>query len=231
MFDSLHQFYTSAAWRSLRMQLLHERTLKNGTLLSDYSGKPIIRTYDIVLHHKIPLTLENVNDFNISLNAENIMIVTQKEHNEIHARFGYTTQRKVYYVYGPPCSGKTTFVKNIKGNSDLIVDIDNIWQCVTGGKRYDKPDALKSIVFSLMGNLREMVQRRVGKWERAYIIDGGALSSDRKRWINFFGAEPIYIDTDKNTCLLRLKADAERTEAQKAEWKNYIEKWFEDYTE
>ena len=135
MFTSLPHFYNSDIWRTFRLQLIHERTNENGDLLSEYSGKPIVKAYDIVLHHKTPLTMANVNDFNISLNADNIMIVTQKEHNEIHARFGYVAQRKVYYVYGAPCSGKTTFVNSVKGNSDLIVDMDNIWQCITGGDR------------------------------------------------------------------------------------------------
>ena len=232
MFNTLTQFYNSQEWRNLRMQIIEDRTNKiNGVLYCEYSGKPLVKNYDIVAHHKIPLTMENVNDYNISLNPDNIMIVSQNAHNEIHARFGYTSERKVYLVYGPPLSGKTTFVQNIKGNSDLVVDIDNIWQCVTSGNRYDKPNALKANVFAVRDCLLDMIKTRAGKWERAFVISGGARNSDRMRQIEQLGAEPIFIDTDKQTCYMRLASDDMRTETQKAQWRKYIDQWFEDYTE
>lgn len=232
MFISLAQFYNSDIWRTFRLQLIDERTNKaDGILYSEYSGKPLIKQYDIVAHHKKPLTMANVNDFEISLNPENIMLLSQAEHNEIHARFGYSAERKVYYVYGAPCSGKTSFVNSIKGNSDIVVDMDNIWQCITGGERYFKPNALKQNAFAVRDCLTDMIKTRAGRWERAYYIDGGALKSDRTRKIELLGAEPIYIDTDKQTCLMRLASDENRTQAQKDEWQKYIEQWFEVFTE
>ena len=232
MFTSLPQFYNSDIWRTFRLQLIDERTNHdNGILYCEHSGKPLIKAYDIVAHHKIPLTMANVNDFNISLNPENIMLVSQKAHNEIHSRFGYTAQRKVYYVYGAPCSGKTTFVNSIKGNSDLVVDMDNIWQCITGGERYEKPNALKQNAFAVRDCLTDIVKTRAGKWEKAFYIEGGARKADRERKIALLGAESIYINTDKETCLNRLASDGTRTETQKTEWIKYINTWFEDYTE
>lgn len=231
MFNSLAQFYNSSEWRNLRMQIIEERTNKsNGILYCEYSGKPLLKNYDIVAHHKEPLTMDNVNDYNISLNPDNIMIVSQDAHNEIHSRFGYGSERKVYLVYGAPLSGKTTFVQKVKGNSDLVVDVDNIWQCVTGGKRYEKPNALRANVFAVRDCLLDMVRTRAGKWERAFVIYGGARESDRMRLSDALGAEVIYIDTDKETCLIRLASDDTRTETQKAEWKQYILQWFDDYT-
>ena len=232
MFNSLPQFYNSSEWRGVRAQIIEDRTNKaDGVLYCEYSGKPLVKAYDIVAHHKVPLTMENVNDYNISLNPDNIMIVSQNAHNEIHSRFGYTSERKVYLVYGAPLSGKTTFVKNVKGNSDLVVDIDNIWQALTGGKRYVKPNALKANVFAVRDCLLDMIRTRAGKWERAFIIEGGARESDRRRTMDFLGAEGIYINTDKETCLQRLASDDTRTQEQKEEWRQYILRWFEDYTE
>lgn len=231
-FTTLAQFYNSSEWRKFRQLLIAERTNKeDGILYDEYSGKPLLKSYDIVLHHIKPLTMQNVNDFSISLNPENIMIVSQKSHNEIHARFGYCTERKVYYVYGAPCSGKTTFVNNIKGNSDIVIDIDNIWQCVTGGARYNKPNALKTNVFAIRDLMLDMVKTRAGKWERAFIIEGGAFKGERERKIELLGAEPIFIDTNKQTCLKRLASDKERTQEQKKEWQTFIERWFNDYME
>jgi len=230
MFDSLSQFYNSEIWRTFRLQLIEERTNKDdGILYCEHSGKPLIKSYDIVAHHKKPLTLANVNDYNISLNPENIMLVSQTAHNEIHGRFGYVAQRKVYYVYGAPCSGKTTFVNSIKGNSDIIYDADNLWECITG-VRYEKPKALNDNFFKLRDALTDMIKVRAGRWDKAFYIEGGARKSDRERMIKLLGAEPIYIDTDKQTCLERLASDDKRTEAQKQQWNKYIEQWFEDYT-
>ena len=231
MYQNLTGFYNSAEWKRCREQIIAARTKADGFIYDEFSGQPLLKNYDIVAHHKIPLTLQNVNDPSIALNPENIMIVSQASHNEIHARFGYMAQRKVYYVYGAPCSGKTTFVNNIKGNSDLIVDIDNIWQCVTGGKRYEKPNALKTNVFAIRDLLFDQVKTRAGKWERAYIIDGGALKGVRMRHIEILQAEGIFVDTDKETCLKRLLCDDTRNQEQKTEWKKYIEQWFNDYQE
>lgn len=229
MFTSLPQFYNSDLWRKFRMSLILERTSDDGVLYCEHSGKPLLHNYDIVAHHKTPLTMANVNDFNISLNPDNILIVSQTAHNEIHGRFGYLAERKVYYVYGAPCAGKTTFVRGIKGNSDIVVDMDSIWQCITGGERYEKPNALKQNAFIIRDTLTDMVRTRAGKWERAFVIEGGARRSARERQIALLGAEPIYIDTDKKTCLERLASDENRTAAQKTEWTKYINDWFEDF--
>ena len=229
IFTSLSQFYTSTEWKRCRESIIAARTNEQGFVIDEFSGEPIFRQYDIVAHHKIPLTMQNVNDASISLNPDNIMLVSQKSHNEIHARFGFMAERKVYYVWGAPCSGKTTFVNEIKGNSDLVVDIDNIWQCVTGGTRYEKPNALKTNVFAIRDLLLDQVKTRAGKWERAFIIEGGALKGVRTRQIELLQAEDIFVDTDKQTCLQRLASDENRTQEQKKEWIQHIERWFEDF--
>ncbi|MGA4517401.1 hypothetical protein ACPA0F_09040 [Solibacillus silvestris] len=230
-FTSLSQFYNSDKWRTFRQTLIQERTNKaDGVLYSEYSGKPLIKSYDIVLHHIKYLTMANVNDFSISLNPENIMILSQTEHNEIHSRFGFCTERKVYYVYGAPCSGKTSFVNSIKGNSDIVVDMDNIWQCITGGERYEKPNALKQNAFTVRDCLTDMIRTRAGKWEKAFVIEGGAMKGERERKIALLGAEPIFMNESMETCLKRLYGDCKRLK-QRDEYERYIRKWFDDFTE
>lgn len=232
MWQTLEAFYNSDEWRTVRAELIEKRRRKDdGILYCEYSGVPLINSYDIVAHHKKPLTIQNVNDYSISLNPENIMLVSHRAHNEIHNRFGHSAGRKVYYIYGAPCSGKTTFVNSIKGNSDIVCDIDNIWQCITGGARYEKPPALKANMFEVQRCILDMIKKRVGKWERAFVIDGGAAKTPRNNRINDLGAEPIFINTDKETCLQRLATDNNRTQAQKTEWQKYIDSWFTEYQE
>lgn len=224
MFTSLAQFYNSDLWKDFRSMVIIERT-KGGVLLDEFSGEVITNAYDIVVHHIKPLTLANVNDYSISLNPDNVMIVTHKSHNNIHKRFGYIAERKVYMVWGAPCSGKTTFVNSIKGNSDLVCDMDNIWQCLTGGERYFKPNALKTNAFIIRDALYDSIQTRAGKWERAFVIIGKRDERLRDR----LGAEEIHIDTDKTTCIERLNNDCNRSAEQKALWQGYIENYFETY--
>lgn len=229
MFNSLEAFYNSDEWKATRAKIIDDRKDAEGIVHCEHSGVPLVNSYEIIAHHITPLTMQNVNDFSVSLNPANIMLVSHKAHNEIHNRFGYSAGRKVYYVYGAPCSGKTTFVNSVKGNSDIVCDIDNIWQCLTGGARYEKPKALATSVFEVQRYILNMIKTRSGKWERAYIIDGGAAMTPRNNRINDLSAEPIFINTDKETCLKRLASDQNRTPAQKAEWKQYIEKWFIEY--
>lgn len=173
--------------------------------------------------------MQNVNDYSISLNPDNILLVSQQAHNEIHARFGYCAQRKVYIVHGAPCSGKSSFVESIKGNSDLIVDVDNLWQAVTG-KRYYKPAAVKAHVFAMRDVLLETVKTRAGNWERCFIIEGLPHKAERERKSVIYGAELIHIDTDEETCLQRLQADESRREYVD-DWRKYIADYFTRYQE
>lgn len=227
MFNTLHSFYTSKEWRDFRQALIAERIAPDGVLYDEYSGKPLLHDYDIILHHKEPLTLQNVNDYSISLNPANIMIVSIKSHNEIHARFGGYWNRKVYYVWGSPCSGKNRFVMQNKGAADLIIDIDAIWQAITGGAKYDKPDALKQNVFMLRDALLEQVKTRAGKWQTAYILSTEPRVSVRNRICNQLGAEQIYIDCTKEEALQRLHNDAERA-AVIPQWESYIDNFFDN---
>lgn len=231
-FKSLPQFYQSQEWRKFRQVVIAERINKeDGILYDEYSGKPILKSYDIVLHHKIELTMQNVNDRSISLNPDNIMVVNPKSHNEIHNRFGGRLkpfQRKVYYVWGAPCSGKSTFVKENMQQGDLVLDIDKIWESLSNLDKYQKPNTLKPIVFSVRDTIIDAIKTRQGSWQQAFIIEGGALIGERTRRIETLGAESIFIDTDMNTCLERLSTDETRRNVQ-SQWAEYIRKWFKDY--
>lgn len=232
MWQSLSAFYNSDEWKELRIALIAERVNSYGETICEECGNPIVNGYDCIAHHVQPLTINNVNDYSISLNPKNIKLLHMKCHNFVHARFGYCTERKVYYIYGAPCSGKTTYVNSIKGNSDIVCDIDNIWQCITGGARYEKPNALRQNMFEIQRCILDMIKNRfprVGGWERAFVIDGGAARTPRENRIAMLGAEPIFIDTGKETCLQRLSNDNSRTAAQKSEWEKYINKWFNEY--
>lgn len=221
---SLYNFYRSKEWEGLLKILKNDpkRMDEYGAIVCEYCHKPIVRAYDCIGHHKIELTEENYTDHNISLNPDNIVFVHHKCHNYIHNKLGYK-QRQVFIVWGSPLSGKSTYTSEAAVEGDLIIDIDSIWECVSGCKRYVKPNRLKSIVFSVRDNLLESVQYRRGKWLNAYIVGGYPYKAERDRLIDRLGAREIFIDTTKETCLERLASCQDR---DIKEWEKYINDWW-----
>ena len=225
MFNSTTHFYKSDEWERFRLTVINDRKTDQGLIICEYCGEVILKPYDLILHHINPITNENVNDYNISLNPENIMIVHHGCHNEIHERFGFGSgSRHIYLVYGAPCSGKSSFVSRIAGRHDIIVDMDSIFECITANDRYDKPDSIKSVAFGVRDSLLDSIKVRRGRWTNAYIIGGYPMASERERMSSIYGCEEIFIDVSKEECLLRC-------DGRPKEWRDYVEAWFERYTE
>lgn len=220
---TLYNFYRSNNWTNLRSTLIHERT--TDYLYCEHCGKPILKAYDCIAHHVIELTEQNYTDANISLNPDNIMLVHHRCHNKIHNKLGYSG-RQVYLVYGSPLSGKTSYVESVLEAGDLVIDLDSIWQCVSGQPRYVKPNRLKSVVFSVRDNLLESVKYRRGKWSNCYVVGGYPYEADRERLLDMLGAKPIHIDTSKQICLERL---AQCEDRDISEWTKYINDWWLQY--
>lgn len=227
MVFTLETFYKSKEWEAFRRVVIAERTQPDGFIYDEETGKPILRPYDLILHHKIFLTEENVNDAEIALNPDNIEIVSHKTHNLLHDRLGMA-RREVFLVYGPPLAGKSTWVKENKGNGALILDMDLIWQSITGLPLYEKPPKLRAVAFRIRDDLLDMIKHRFGKWSKAYIIGGYPNTAERERLTQELGAVPIFIEASEEECLRRLEniQDGRNTE----EWCDYIADWFARYT-
>lgn len=220
MNTELKTFYHSRQWLSLIIQLKLERAGEDGVLLCEYCGKPIVKAYDCIGHHKTELTAANVHDYSVSLNPDNIMLVHHRCHNHIHERFGFERPKHVYLVYGPPCGGKSTWVQANAGPEDLVLDIDNIWQMISINDRYIKPNRLKQNVFGVRDCILDQIRMRLGNWRNAYVVGGYPLRTDRERLEQLLSCECIFINESKETCLERAKND---------DWAKYIDDWFDQY--
>ena len=224
------QFYKSKRWQKFRNVIIAQRMDSQGYVHCDICGKPILKKYDLILHHKQELSDANVDDAMVSLNPDLIQCVHFKCHNQLHDRWqggngGYRPPKKqVFIVYGAPCSGKSTWVHETATAEDLIVDLDNIWEMISINERFTKPGALKSVVFDIRDFLYDVIKYRRGKWHNAYIITGGALKGDRERLQQRVGADDfIFIDTPKHECLVRC------SEHRSDEWFEYINDWFDAF--
>lgn len=225
-YNTLSAFYTGKEWQEFRQVIIADRTAADGFVYDEITGKPIVKAYDIILHHKIPLTLDNVNDAGITLNPDNIQIVSFRTHNEIHNRYG-TWTRHIYLVYGCPLSGKSTYVQERAGIHDLIVDIDKIYACISNNPQYVKSNRLYDNMKAVQDALLDSIKYKRGKWINAFIIGGYPFKGERERICTEYGAEPIYIDCTLEEAQARLQAVQDGRDIK--EWAKYIEQWHERY--
>lgn len=231
---TLDNFYWSKEWRALLAILKDERAdPQTGVIYCAHCGLPINGKYQCTGHHTVPLTEENVNDPEISLNPELVELIHTSCHNKEHTRFARNmlnvkTGKKVFLVYGPPLAGKTTSVRTTATESDLIVDIDALRSAMLGGDTYSRAKYGKTILFELRNLLLDRIRVRAGSWDTAYIIGGYPFASERKRICADYGAEEIFVEASEEECLKRLYEDAERARYL-AEWERYIREWFEQY--
>lgn len=221
-----HEFYRTKDWEEFRAALIAERLSQYGEIICERCGKPIVNRYDLILHHITMLNERNYQDASVALNPKNIMMVHHKCHNEIHGEIGRVygnRERFVWLVYGSPLSGKSTYVSENIEPGDLVVDIDRIWECVSGQQLYIKPKQLNPVVFAIRDHLIDLVRTRTGTWCNAWIIGGYPMQSERERLCKELGAREIYIDTPKDICLARAEEDPKRKE----KWIQYINTWWE----
>ena len=232
MLTNQQAFYKSKKWESFRKVIISDRTDPDGYVHCAICGKPILKPYDLIVHHKQELSENNVNDALIALNPDNVECIHFKCHNKIHERFGFqktspaAITKHVYIVYGSPCSGKSTWVHDVANEDDVIVDMDSIWQMISINDRYQKPEALRSVVFQMRDALYDVIKYRSGKWHNAYVITGGALIGDRDRLKQRIGADDmIFIDTPKDVCLQR----AGQRPSEGIDWLKVVEDWHDSF--
>lgn len=238
-YNNLRDFYTGEDWAQCKAQVLNER-MRGGEVRCEYCGEIILKSFNpskknnagaMVFHHVIPLSKTNVNDASISINPANIQILHWNCHNKVHNRFAGGDMRhdqKVYIITGAPCSGKTTFARERMSEGDIIVDIDDIWQQVTGLPRYKKPNSAKPIVFSTLKAQEDLIKVRAGNWYQAFIIKSLPLKMDRERTARELNADEVIImDTTQEECVSRLQADPKGRNID--EYSRYIENYYKRF--
>lgn len=196
-------FYHSKAWRDLSYLL----RLKSGKC--QRCGR-IADIKQLHAHHKVLLTPSNVNDISISLNPDNIEILCSSCHDEEHNRFGYA-EHHIYIIYGAPCSGKTTYALEQMSNNDIIVDLDMIYEMLTGQDGHEHSEGLRFIAFKIRDTLYDIIKTRYGRFDNAYIVAGLPHRGEREALARRLGAELVHIDTSEGECIKRAEGRASHT--------------------
>lgn len=133
-------------------------------------------------------------------------------------------------VYGPPASGKSTYVKkNIKEN-DIVYDYDAIMQCLTLKGKYDRNNNASYLITVIRSAIIKQHLMTKNKIDDIWIIATNIndklikdLSVIDKKDIQY-----IKMKTPLETCLKRIDKDVKRKELAE-DMKKVAIKWFKDY--
>ncbi|MCM1440570.1 MAG: HNH endonuclease [Roseburia sp.] len=222
--DPIHAFYC----RQDYLTLAQSCKVKSGGICARCGG--VFDIDELRPHHKIELTLDNIDDVNITLNPANIEVLCHACHNAAHARFGNAVgAKRVYLVYGAPQAGKLTYVQSVATRNDIVVDLDSIHGAICVCGQYDKPDATKRVAFNirdyLLDEIRTATPRR--RWQDAYIIGTYPDRIDRDRIVREYPDGVItlvHIDTSKAECIKRAYQNIKHAATRDA-----VIGWIENY--
>lgn len=203
-FNTRIEFYNSKLWKDIKNDLWSKRKNEYGEVICEHCHQTILGRHNARLHHKIELTEQNVNDWSISTNYDNLVWVHLGCHNEIHYRFG-KVDRKVYLVVGSPCSGKSSWVESVATKEDMILDFDKLWAAISINPLHIKNNRLTDIAMALRTTMLDQIQMRSGSWINCYVLSTEPYSDERKRLCIQLGVDEIItMDVDEATCLKRL---------------------------
>ena len=112
----------------------------------------------------------------------------------------------VYLVYGSPCSGKSTHVKEHFRCGDIVCDIDRLYSAVCFNEEHQTEIYAHEVGAMLQDELFDIIRDRKGHWKNAFVISL-ANTDDKvakaKERVN--ADECIYIDTPMDVCIERAK--------------------------
>ena len=141
----------------------------------------------------------------------------------------------VTVVCGPPGSGKTSYVEERRKWGDLTVDLDAIYQAITGLPMYETPLALLPFVTAARDALVDRLSRPAPEVKRAWVIQGGARQEDRERY-QTRGASVVVLAVPEDECLRRISKDVRRSGGpdagvgKVARWQPLVERWWREYS-
>ncbi len=84
--DFAKQFYNSSAWRKVRNVMIS----KSHGICSRCGN--VFNSRDLIVHHKIFLNEDNIDNPEVSLNQDNLEVLCWNCHNSIHAKNGDTNR-------------------------------------------------------------------------------------------------------------------------------------------
>lgn len=238
--DFAKKFYNSKEWKETR----------DAYFIANYGLCELCERPGEEVHHKKFLTPLNVNDSNITSNWDNLQLLCKRCHDAQHNK-AYEMRRikkrkdsaiikdvafndngdliekkSVHIVWGAPCSGKTTYVKDHKSKYDIVVDLDYIMSALSLSSTRDRSPDTFPFALECVFLLHELIGNRKYFFDDAWIITTMPKKQKRNQLAKQLKAELIHIDTDMESCLMRAKVDDNR--ADKELQFKIIKKYFDE---
>ena len=243
--DFSKPFYRTAAWQTAR-----GIALRRDLFTCQMCGA---RAEEV--HHIHEMTPTNMDDDNVTLDTENLISLCRDCHFKVHkqARSLRTTEsnklrkkpdtltgyefdeqgnvvpvtKEVYIIYGAPCSGKTSYVRDYKSVDDLVVDLDKIGEALSLTQEYDRPSAILDASIKVRDFLYQMIVDRKVLSSSIWVIAGLPDKQQRESLKQRLNATLIHISTTREECLRRAMRDEKRVD--KALQRKVIDKYFNRY--
>lgn len=112
-------------------------------------------------------------------------------------------------ICGPPGSGKSTYLREHSSPNDLVIDLDQIFQQLSGLPEHQTHAAWLVPALEernrLLRNLATDTQH-----ERAWFVISLPVILERQIWSEMLGAEVMVLATPLNECIRRIHADPMR---------------------
>lgn len=128
----------------------------------------------------------------------------------------------VYLIYGPPCSGKTHYIREHMQDGDIVCEVDDIYAAISGNDPHDADLYAHEVALELRQYLLNIIRDRKGGWRNAYVPSIAntpeKIKADAER---IKADEIIYIDTPYEVCM-------ERAKDRPFEFRFLIEEWFSE---
>lgn len=112
----------------------------------------------------------------------------------------------VYLIYGSPCSGKTTYIKNHKRNGDIVCDVDRLYSAISFNEEHQTELYAQEVASELYKEMLNIIRDRKGSWKNAFVVSLANTPQkvdEMKERIN--ADECIFIDTPFEVCMERAK--------------------------
>lgn len=112
----------------------------------------------------------------------------------------------VYLVYGPPCSGKTHYIKEHMQDGDIVCEVDDIYAAISGNDPHDADLYAHEVALELRQYLLDIIRDRRGGWRNAYVPSIANTPEKVKADAERINADEIIcIDTPYEVCMERAK--------------------------
>ena len=130
----------------------------------------------------------------------------------------------VYLIYGSPCSGKSTYIKEHIQRGDLVCDVDLIYGAITNSDQHNAELYTHEVACQLDSALKEIIRERKGNWKNAYVVSLANTEEKLQKAKDQINAdECIFIDTPYEVCM-------ERAKERPFYFQWIIQEWFETRT-